>query len=118
MTSHTASSVAITRMVVAALVPIVVGVPACFAQTSIKGSEIPSVTVNYADLNLSTEAGSRALYGRLVVAARQVCPDSADTMLALRQNRDAQRCITATVQRAVKQIQHPKFAEVAAAHMR
>ncbi len=118
MTSHTACSVTITRIVVAAFVAIAVGVPASFAQTPMKDGEIPSVTVNYADLNLSTEEGSRTLYGRLVVAARQVCPDSADTALALRLNRDAQRCVTDTVKRAVKEIKHPKFAEVAASHMR
>jgi UrcA family protein len=83
-----------------------------------KDGEIPSVTVNYADLNLATEAGSRALYGRLVVAARQVCPESADTALALRQNRDARRCVTDTVQRAVKEIKHPKFVEIVASQMR
>jgi hypothetical protein len=47
-----------------------------------------------------------------------VCPDSADTALALRLNRDAQRCVTDTVKRAVKEIKHPKFAEVAASRMR
>ncbi len=118
MTSHTASSVTITRIVVAAFVAIAVGVPASFAQMPIKHGEIPSVTVNYADLNLSTEKGSRTLYDRLVVAARQVCPESADTFLALSVNRDAQRCITDTIQRAVKEIKHPKFAEVAASRMR
>ena len=118
MTAHTASSVAVTRIVVAAFVAIAVGVPACFAQTPPKDGEIPSVTVKYADLNLSTEEGSRALYVRLVAAAQQVCPASGDTPLALRQNRDAQQCITQTVQRVVKEIKHPKFAEVAASHMR
>ena len=118
MTSHTASSVALLRIAAAAFVAIAVGIPASFAQTSIKDGEIPSVTVRYADLNLATEEGSRALYARLVNAARQVCPYSGDTALALRQNRDAERCITDSVQRAVKSIKHPKFAEVAASRMR
>jgi len=119
MTSHTASSLTITRMVVAAFVAIAVGVPTSFAQMPMKDGEIPSVKVKYADLNLSTEEGSRALYGRLVIAARRVCPESADTLLGLRQNRDAQRCVTDAVQRAVKEIRNPKLAEVAAAsHLR
>jgi hypothetical protein len=49
MTSHTACSVTITRIVVTAFVAIAVGVPASFAQTPMKDGEIPSVTVNYAD---------------------------------------------------------------------
>jgi hypothetical protein len=47
-----------------------------------------------------------------------VCPEVGDTLLALRQNRDAQRCVTETVQRAVKEIKNPKFAEVAASRLR
>lgn len=118
MTSHTASSVAISRIAIAAFVAIAVGVPASFAQVSRKEGEIPTVKVNYADLNLSTEEGSRALYGRLVIAARQVCPEPADTLLAIRLNLQAERCVSDAVQRAVKEIRNPKFAEVAASRLR
>jgi UrcA family protein len=118
MSSHTVSSIPLARRVVAAFVAIAVSIPAAFAQMPMQLGEIPSVTVKYTDLNLSSEEGSRALYGRLIVAARRVCPERADTLLALGQNRDSQRCISATVQRAVKEIKHPKFAEVAASHMR
>jgi UrcA family protein len=76
------------------------------------------VTVKYADLNLSTEEGSRALYDRLVVAAEKVCPRYADTLLEIRQNSKAQRCVTDTIQRAAKEIKHPKLVEVAASHSR
>jgi UrcA family protein len=118
MSSHTASSIPLARRVLAAFVAIAVTIPAAFAQMPKQLGAIPSLTVKYNDLNLSSEDGSRALYGRLIVAARKVCPERADTLLALRQNRDSERCITATVQRAVKEIKHPKFAEVAASHMR
>jgi UrcA family protein len=35
--------------------------------------EIPTVTVDYSDLNLTTDAGIKALYRRLQIAAKQVC---------------------------------------------
>jgi len=89
-----------------------------FAQASAKEGEIPSVTVEYGDLNLATEAGSRALYERLVVAAREVCPQEGGTLLALRQNLEAQRCIDGAVERAVKEVHNPKFAEIATSRMR
>jgi UrcA family protein len=72
------------------------------------------VKVNYSDLNLATEAGSRVLYRRLVSAATHVCPE-AGYILDLKQNRDAQHCIAETVARTAKEIKHPKFAQVAAA---
>jgi UrcA family protein len=43
------------------------------AQAASAFGEIPTVAVHYADLNLTTDAGVRALYRRLQVAARQVC---------------------------------------------
>ena len=118
MTSHSASAVEITRVVVAAVFAIAVSTPASFAQISLQEGEIPKTTVRYADLNLSTEEGARALYSRLIAAAQKVCPTRADTLLALKQIREVDRCVTETVQRAVKEIKDPKFAEGVAARMR
>ncbi len=73
------------------------------------------MTVKYEDLNLSSEEGSRQLYKRLVQAAERVCPQKSDTPLALRTNRDSNKCIVDAVERAVQQIKSPRFAEVAAA---
>jgi UrcA family protein len=118
MIAHTASPATITRIVVAALVAIAVGTPAAFAQVPVEDGKTRTVTVKYSDLNLSTEEGSRTLYGRLLEAALQVCPERSDTLLALRQDRDSQRCVTDAIQRAVDKIKDPKFAQVAAARMR
>jgi len=107
----------ISRTVVAAFA-IAVSVSGCFAHTPLKDDETVTVKVDYSDLNVSTEQGARALYSRLVDAAEQVCPQRANTLLALRYNRDAERCITGAVERAVSEIRNPKFAEVAAARMR
>ena len=111
MSSHTASR-RITRLIVAAIIATAVGVPASFAQGALRDSDVPSVTVKYSDLNLATPTGSRTLYHRLVVAARRVCP-AVGHPAELRQNREAQYCISATVQNAVKQVKNPQLAQVA-----
>jgi UrcA family protein len=41
----------------------------------------PSVKVNYADLNLSTQAGAQTLYNRIAGAARTVCGFPGSTLL-------------------------------------
>jgi UrcA family protein len=43
------------------------------AQRAEAAAQIPSITVGYADLNLSTPAGVEALYARLRAASRSVC---------------------------------------------
>ncbi|MGH8137403.1 MAG: UrcA family protein [Steroidobacteraceae bacterium] len=43
------------------------------ASASRASDELPSVTVKYGDLDLSTTAGATALYGRIKRAARTVC---------------------------------------------
>jgi UrcA family protein len=57
------------------------------------------------------------LYSRLVDAAERVCPRRG-YVTELRQNREAQRCVTAAVEDAVKQVKNPRFAEVARSKMR
>jgi UrcA family protein len=43
------------------------------AQGTEAAAQIPSVTVSYSDLNLTTAAGVDALYARLRTASRSVC---------------------------------------------
>jgi UrcA family protein len=119
MISHIVSSVRVARTVVTALVASAIGSSVSFAQVPTQDDAIPQISVKYSDLNLATEEGSRALYRRLVAAAEHVCPDRG-YVTELRYNRDVQRCIADTVDRAVKGIDHPRFARVAAAqaHMR
>jgi UrcA family protein len=117
MSSRTTSSRRITRLVVAAIIATVAGVPASFAQVASNDSDAQSVTVKYSDLNLATPEGSRTLYHRLVVAARSVCPVVGHPT-ELRRNRDVQRCISASVQTAVKQVRNPQLAQLAESQMR
>jgi len=120
MTTYTASSVRTKRIAIVALVAGAVGATAAFAQEAVKTQEgeIPSVTVRYSPGELSTDAGSRALYHRLVLAAEQVCPEKSGTLMALRQNVEARRCVDEAVERAVKDVKNPRFAEAAAGYMR
>jgi UrcA family protein len=118
MTSRTASSITGTHTIAAAFAAFALSASASFAQIPAREGEVRSVTVQYGDLNLASEAGSRTLYDRLVVAARQVCPAEAGSLLEISQNLEAQRCIDGAVERAVKEIRNPKFAEVATSRMR
>ena len=117
MFSHTTPRGRIARIVAAAIVATTFGVQASHAQVAADDIDVPSVIVKYDDLNLGTEEGSRALYNRLEFAAQRVCP-RVGYVTELKRNEDARRCITASVERAAKQIKSPKFAEVAASRLR
>jgi UrcA family protein len=112
---------ALARHCVGALVLTLLGnvvtVATSLAQT--RSLDVPqqarTITVQYADLNLSSEEGTRLLYKRLVWAAERVCPERSDSVLALKANQVADRCVADAVERAVQQIKNPRLAEVAAA---
>jgi UrcA family protein len=92
----------------------VVGVVASvgsFAATP--GVDAPSVAVRYDDLNLSTTAGVDALYRRISVAARDVCPDihSRDIHAVLA----ARHCQSAAISKAVSEVNNPSLAMLHAA---
>lgn len=119
MFSHTASGCRIARIVGTSIVATSFGVQASHAQVAATDADadIPSVTVQYDDLNLGSVEGSRVLYRRLEAAATQVCP-KVGYVTELRQNEDARRCIKASIERAAKEIKSPRFAEVAASKLR
>jgi len=118
MISHIASSVRFARTVVVALVAGAIGASTVsLAHAATQDGATSQVSVRYSDLNLATEDGSRALYHRLVNAAEHVC-GSRGNFAELRYNRDVQSCVSDTVARVVKNIDHPRFARVAAAQMR
>ena len=118
MSSHIASPARATRTVVAALLTTTVSaIPASYAQSIEQDGEPPSETVNFSDLNLATTEGSQVLYQRLVDAAGRVCPTTS-SLMELRDNSRRQSCINTAVENAVKDVKNPRFAEVAASHMR
>jgi UrcA family protein len=74
-----------------------------------------TVAVRYDDLNLSTSAGANALYHRISVAAREVCPEvvSRDMRVAAA----SKRCQASAVAHAVRDVNNPQLALVHAAHV-
>jgi len=76
--------------------------------------DMPSVVVKYDGKSLATEMGARALYQRLVEAARIVCP-AKDFPLSLYNTAVIDSCRQDTVARAVHQIDNPRLAAIYAA---
>jgi UrcA family protein len=84
--------------------------------TEIVPAATPTVVVRYEDLNLASEDGVRALYQRIVVAARLICekPDNRD-LPGMSSTRDCRRD---AVMRAVQAVNNPRLAAVHAARGR
>src|ERR1700761_6491198 len=77
----------------------VVTTPATAATSS---DQAPSIRVRYDDLNLATDAGTKALYSRIVNAAHGVCAFADSRELSLRAY--SERCQSAAVERAVNEV--------------
>ena len=74
---------------------------------------VPTATVKYGDLDLSTQDGALTLYRRIAAAARQVCPDEDVRNLALFVRSRA--CQADAIARAVNDSHIPQLAAVYAA---
>jgi len=77
---------------------------------SAASADAPALTVRYADLNLSTEQGALALYGRIVAAANRVCV--AGNMLDPDSMATARACREEAIARAVRDVNRPTLASV------
>ena len=71
-------------------------------------SSVRSVTVNYGDLDLKTEAGAKSLYRRIAMVAKQVCP--ADETRDLSRLALARACQHDAIERAVQTVNNPHLA--------
>ena len=67
--------------------------------------QLPTIHVNFADLNLDHPAGATALYVRIMRAARAVCESPGLRDLAAVQRAD--KCINEAIARAVAQVDAP-----------
>jgi UrcA family protein len=67
--------------------------------------EVRSITVKYADLNLSSPEGAAALYGRIRAAAKSVCATSDDRALWSQSGVDA--CVHKAIADAVMKVNKP-----------
>jgi UrcA family protein len=70
-----------------------------FAATS---TEVPSVRVNYSELDLGKDAGVERLYARLRHAAEKVCGGADNRDLAALRHQQA--CVRASLDRAVEAV--------------
>ena len=79
----------------------------CAVSTSVEAAEegAPSKTVRFSDLNISNPAGAKVLYGRIRVAAREVCELSAGRDPIQRMAVHA--CIETAIDNAVKKVDAP-----------
>lgn len=69
----------------------------------------PSMKVSYADLDISTDHGLKALYGRIQTAATQVCPHLVSGDFSAARNQVVNSCRDAAIARAVEQINNPRL---------
>src|SRR4029077_21275791 len=86
---------------------------ACAEHSAAATSTASSVRVSYRDLDLATDAGSRALYERITQAAHKVCAVSDIRDLTALAQSDS--CERAAVSQAVQQVHGPRLAALAAA---
>jgi UrcA family protein len=80
------------------------------ASAATAADDAPSIAVRYNPQSLDTESGARELYGRLVQAAAEVCPQGSDSP---RWISDAVReCRAQSVSRAVLKVNNARLAAV------
>jgi UrcA family protein len=78
--------------------------------------DVPSLTVQYGDLNLDTDSGARTLYARLQRAATSVCP--AGFTRDLSAAAAERRCRDEAVARAVEKINNARLTKLSSTHMK
>lgn len=75
------------------------------APAAANDADVPSIVIDYSDLNLASRSGTAALYARLSRAARRVCEPVNGRSL---QERAAYRqCQQSSLARAVRAVGHP-----------
>jgi UrcA family protein len=72
-----------------------------FASNAHADDQVRAETVKFADLNLSTQAGVEALYGRIHAAARRVCEQPAGELAAVGP------CMAKAVSQAIGKVNAP-----------
>jgi UrcA family protein len=70
--------------------------------------DVPTVVVQYSAQSLTTDEGIYALYRRITVAAKQVCPDAATRSLGIQMK--VEQCRNQAIARAIAQIDNSRLA--------
>jgi len=73
-------------------------------------SDAPRLTVDFKDLDLSSEKDALTLYRRIETAARQVCPQP--SKYSMRVTELARKCVAAAISRAVTEVNSPQLARL------
>jgi len=81
-------------------------------------SGLPSVKVAYGDLNLASDQGANALYGRIVYAAHEVCKADQVDIRDLAAFAQTQSCERQAIAHAVDAVHSPRLASAYSAHLR
>jgi len=115
MTSATSSISHLLRASAALTACVIIGATAT-AHAAASTDATSSMRVNYRDLNLATEQGTQALYGRIVSAARKVCAPSDIRILV--EVAAAHACEAQAVAHAVRAVNDPRLAATYSAHQR
>lgn len=86
-----------------ALVAGAIDAPAASAATAQSVADVPSIQVDFSDLNINTPEGAKRLYGRIEVAASKVCAPQVDRR-ELARHAIFEKCFDASVERAVAEV--------------
>ncbi len=70
---------------------------------------VPSLTVKYAPASLLTDAGARAVYRKIVMAAEEVCPANSGSIIP---SGAVQQCRAHSIAAAVMKINNPRLAAI------
>jgi UrcA family protein len=76
-------------------------------------NDVPSLVIHYSSQSLATDDGVQHLYGRIVRAAREVCPDPSVRDLGTRER--IQECRAQALAHAIQQIHNSRLAALYAA---
>jgi UrcA family protein len=115
-TNRKSDSLRRTRARAVMLVGCVLATAASLTQAAAPAGDVPSITVKFADLNLSTEEGTNRLYSRITTAARAVCErGDARDLSAFAASR---ACESAAIARAVSDVHNPRLAAAYAARIK
>jgi UrcA family protein len=77
--------------------------------TAADGSDVPQAIVKFADLNLSTQQGAAALYGRIAAASDKVCSAYAVDNRNLGAKMRANACVRKAIAEAVTKVGQPEL---------
>lgn len=74
--------------------------------------EVPSATVRFSDIDISSPEGAAALYSRIAAAADEVCKSSDTDSRALPDQGAMITCVHLTVRNAVARLKQPRLSAI------